>query len=500
MATIEERTPLLGHVEPQVIVETLQGNFQQRGQLSKVPVLSSGQPVANVTIDDNEDSGSQDVLIVQEPPPDPRTSNMQCLMHLLKGNIGTGILAIPVAIKSSGLWVGTVGLVFIGLIATHCMHLLVSSSHKLVKRTDKKALDYGKVMELTLATGTPCLRRFAKFGRGIVNGFLIFTQFGFCCVYIVFIARNIEQVVEVFHSIDMNIHVYMAVVTGLLIPFCFVRNLTTLAPFSMFANILNFVGLIIIFQYIVQGLPDTSTRPAFNSFSDLPMYFGTAVYAFEGIGLVLPLVNKMRKPEEFGGWVGVLNLGMVIVATLFIAVGFYGYLQFGDAVTGSITLNLPDKSWLYLSVKLMFALSIFITYALQLYVPIRIIWPHLEKILEKRIPMKYAEYVFRTLLVLFTFGLSSVVPHLDLLISLIGAFASSALALMLPAIIDLLTHTGEGERITPVMAIKDSVIILVGFVGFITGTYSSLLAIIDSFGASDWRNITASTNSSVYKL
>lgn len=105
---------------------------------------------------------------------------------------------------------------------------------------------------------------------------------------------------------------------------------------------------------------------------------------------------------------------------------------------------------------------------------------------------------------LISVGLSSVVPHLDLLISLIGAFASSALALMLPAIIDLLTHTGEGERITPVMAIKDSVIILVGFVGFITGTYSSLLAIIDSFGASDsnsnWRNITASTNSSVYKL
>lgn len=53
----------------------------------------------------------------------------------------------------------------------------------------------------------------------------------------------------------------------------------------------------------------------------------------------------MRKPDEFVGWVGVLNLGMVIVATLFIAIGFYGYLQFGDAASGSITLNLPDKSW-----------------------------------------------------------------------------------------------------------------------------------------------------------
>ena len=38
----------------------------------------------------------------------------------------------------------------------------------------------------------------------------------------------------------------------------------------------------------------------------------------------------------------VLNTGMTIVSCLYIAVGFFGYLRYGEAVTGSITLSLPS--------------------------------------------------------------------------------------------------------------------------------------------------------------
>ena len=61
----------------------------------------------------------------------------------------------------------------------------------------------------------------------------------------------------------------------------------------------------------------------------------------QGIGIVLPLENQMRTPSDMKGWNGVLNTSMVLVSCLYIAVGFFGYLKYGDQVAGSITLNLP---------------------------------------------------------------------------------------------------------------------------------------------------------------
>lgn len=51
----------------------------------------------------------------------------------------------------------------------------------------------------------------------------------------------------------------------------------------------------------------------------------------------------MTNPHDFRGFNGVLNTGMVLVTCGYIAVGFFGYLKYGDAVHGSITLNLPPS-------------------------------------------------------------------------------------------------------------------------------------------------------------
>jgi len=48
------------------------------------------------------------------------------MIHLLRGNTGTGILAMPGAFKNAGL-VGNKGTILRGIICTHCMHMVVRS-------------------------------------------------------------------------------------------------------------------------------------------------------------------------------------------------------------------------------------------------------------------------------------------------------------------------------------------------------------------------------------
>lgn len=63
----------------------------------------------------------------------------------------------------------------------------------------------------------------------------------------------------------------------------------------------------------------------------------------EGIGVVMPIENEMVQPSHFLGCPGVLNIAMSAIAVLYGFVGFSGYLQFGEEVRGSLTLNLPQE-------------------------------------------------------------------------------------------------------------------------------------------------------------
>ena len=49
----------------------------------------------------------------------------------------------------------------------------------------------------------------------------------------------------------------------------------------------------------------------------------------------------MKHPGDMLRWNGVLNTSLTLVALLYIGLGFFGYLKYGENLKGSISLNLP---------------------------------------------------------------------------------------------------------------------------------------------------------------
>lgn len=144
---------------------------------------------------------------------------------------------------------------------------------------------------------------------------------------------------------DVHVHYIvplLIVAVPILLP-SLLTNLKYLAPFSMFANVCMLVGIVVVFYYAIKQLPPFSDRDYIGELANLPLYFGTAMFAFEGIALVLPLKNSMRHPEKFKKPLGVLNVGMSIATSLYTSFGFFGYWRWGDKVEGSLTLNLPQE-------------------------------------------------------------------------------------------------------------------------------------------------------------
>lgn len=266
---------------------------------------------------------------------------METFVHLLKGSLGSGILAMPMAFLNAGLWFGLIATFLVGTLCTYCVHILVKCAHILCRRRKIPMMGFADVAEQAFLDGPPSLNKWSRFIRFIVNVFLVIDLIGCCCIYLVFVATNVKQVVDFYGDNGITIRYWIMIVTVPLIFMCLVRNLKFLTPFSMIANLLMFVGIIITFTYIFTDLPAPSQRDGVAELVQFPLFFGTVIFALEGIGVVMSLENDMKNPSHFIGCPSVLNMGMGVVITLYTLVGFFGYLKYGPETEGSITLNLP---------------------------------------------------------------------------------------------------------------------------------------------------------------
>ena len=193
------------------------------------------------------------------------------------------------AFRNGGLFVAPILTLFLGIICVHAQQILIRCSEKIqVKHKFNKRPDYAETVELCFKIGPECSRKYSKSMKTACNIFIIVTQLGCCSIYFLYIGKNLKQVLD-FYGIVMNLHVLISFSLILIWLTSLITNLKNLAPFSFLANILMISGIVITYYYSVQDLPLPTPilqRDYLPSLQKLPLFFGTVIFAFEGICLV----------------------------------------------------------------------------------------------------------------------------------------------------------------------------------------------------------------------
>ncbi|KAJ0179146.1 hypothetical protein K1T71_004858 [Dendrolimus kikuchii] len=409
-------------------------------------------------------------------PRESNTSTFGALAHLLKASLGSGVLAMPLAFKNAGLLIGCFGTIFIGFICGHVIHVLVRTSQQLCVEAKKPSLGYADTCDLVFQHGPKRMRKFAPHIRELADWALAVTHIGACCVYVVIIAESFRQVSIEYGGPEWSLTIYCAMTLLVLLPLTQITKLKYLVPFSAAANFVWLGSICICIYYCLRNTPDISERNLATDITGIPTFISTCLFAMEGIGVVMPIENEMVKPQHFLGCPGVLNIAMSAIAILYGFVGFAGYLQFGEDVRGSLTLNLPKDEILAQTAKLLVACVMLLSFALLFYVPVDVVWRRIQH----RVPPKGHRWSIAGLRFVGTIlivGIACAIPKLELFMELVGAVCLSTLGIFLPAVVETVWRWGKDVGPYHWVFWKNILICIFAVVAMVSGVAYAVIAI-----------------------
>ncbi|CAO3628777.1 unnamed protein product [Cunninghamella blakesleeana] len=376
-------------------------------------------------------------------PNDHKTNTTKTVFLLFKAFIGSGILFLPKAFSNGGLFFSVALIWLMGGISLYCFLLLLDCKNYI-------SGSYGDIGEATYGIW---MRRIVLFSIAI-------SQLGFVCGGTIFIIQNvIEAVKGLTHGqVILQSNSLLLWICILLMPFVLIRKIAKLSPTALISDVLIITGLVVLLSYdflqlFIYNPKEFSTLPptpgpnliwGFNPIH-YPVFIGTAVYSFEGIGLIIPIRDAMERPQDFPR---VLTFVMVMVAFTLCLVGSLGYLSFGSNVETVALLNLPPGV-LPNTIQLGYAIAVQLSNVLAIFPTIRIVEQALfgNRTGKYSLRIKWEKNIIRFVVVIAVgvvafFGAND----LDKFISLIGSICCCPLSLIFPPLFHLKLSSTTGYK------------------------------------------------------
>lgn len=286
----------------------------------------------------------------QQPSSKTVLSTTATCLAIFKGNIGPGILNLPRAFALTGYGLGSLLFIAIGLQGIYSMWLLVECQRYI---SSNRRLTFMDIAE-------------HAFGGGrIVEILLFILQGGVCCVFLSLISTNlhaaIPHYVSYVHAV-LFVALYMVVSSTL-------REIKDLFYLNATANLFMVLAIVTaIAAGMIMAHDNAHARFAKPGLSNVIFFTSDLFFAFEGIGLVLPIENAYDHANNRMSFSFVLVSSMALVALAFGVTGVAGSIGF-NVQTGSITAFLheeyPNVLW-YSIVNVLVIVAVALTFPLQL--------------------------------------------------------------------------------------------------------------------------------------
>lgn len=373
------------------------------------------------------------------------SSQPKTFANLFIAIVGAGVLGLPYTFKRTG-WLTTLLMVFAIAALTHyCMMLLIHTRRRLETLTGfSKIASFG---DLGFAV---C----GSFGRILVDVLIILAQAGFCVGYLIFIGKTMADLLNSSKSF------YILGCLPFQLGLNSIKTLTNLAPLSIFADVVDLGAMsVVMVQEALVVVRNGAVVRAFGGFSEFFYGLGVAVYAFEGIGMALPLESEMRDKKKFGK---VLAFTMVFLSLIYAGFGILGYLAYGDETQDIITANL-GPGVISTLVKLGLSVNLFFTLPLMMN-PV-------YEIVERRFWGGTYCLWLRWLWVLIVILVALFVPNFGDFLSLVGSGVCCALGFVLPSLFHFLVFKDEMGKVA---WFSDVTIFVVGIFLGVSGTWYAL--------------------------
>ena len=345
-------------------------------------------------------------------------------MLLLKSFVGTGVLFLPRAFLNGGMLFSNLVLLGVAGLSYTCFVLLVSTR-----------------LVVEHSFGDMGFHLYGKWMRNMINFSLVISQIGFSSAYIVFVSENLQAFVLAVSNcrtyIDIKIMILMQMV--IFLPLSLYRNINNIQKLALVADLFILLGLVYLYYYdlftiVHQG--GVSDIAAFNP-RDWTLFIGTAIFTFEGIGLIIPIQTGMKDPKKFPK---VLGGVMIIITIVFLSAGALSYAAFGSKTKTVVLLNMPQDNKFVNGVQFIYSLAILLSTPLQIYPAIEITSQQLFSRTGKYNPyVKWKKNFFRFFMVLVCAMLAwAGAGDLDKFVSLVGSFACIPLVFIYPVSASLL--------------------------------------------------------------